>query len=130
MAAAGKGGSHMRVVTTGSAGSSRSGTVIQSRSTLFEHGVLPVPSSMPTLAQLCEMVGRFSSGGRGGDGAGKMSMAAWHKLAKESFKLDTGYAQLVFDIFFDCRSDGNISDVSEVSVGEFAIYLYILAVFK
>ena len=52
------------------------------------------------------------------------------KYAKEHFKMDTGYVQLVFDIFFDATSDGNMTDTSDIPTAEFAVYLFLLSVFK
>lgn len=54
---------------------------LQSRPVLFEHGLLPIPNSMPSVEQLCDMVSR--------GGEGRLTITAWHKIAKESFKMDT-----------------------------------------
>ena len=68
---------------------------LHSRPTLFEHGLLPIPSSMPSVEQLCDMVGKHGGGeskasaGRGAEGSGRLSIATWHKIAKDSFKMDT-----------------------------------------
>ena len=104
---------------------------VVARPTLFDHAMLPVPSAMPSVPQLCDLVGRH--GGRnaaGTDAAERLTVSAWHKYAKESFKMDTGYVQLVFDIFFDATSDGNMTDNSDIPTAEFAIYLFLLSVSK
>jgi len=44
--------------------------------------------------------------------------------------MDTGYVQLVFDIFFDSTSDGNMTDNSDIHTAEFAVYLFLLSVSK
>lgn len=103
------------------------------RPALFDHAMLPVPSAMPSVPQLCDFVGRHaggssrSAGGGAGDGA-RLTVSAWHKYAKEHFKMDTGYVQLVFDIFFDSTSDGNMTDNSDIHTAEFAVYLFLLSV--
>ena len=64
------------------------------------------------------------------DGGERLTVSAWHKYAKENFKMDTGYVQLVFDIFFDSTSDGNMTDDSDIPTAEFAVYLFLLSIFK
>jgi len=107
---------------------------VVARPTLFDHAMLPVPSVMPSVPQLCDFVGRHGGGvGRsaaGVDGGERLTVSAWHKYAKENFKMDTGYVQLVFDIFFDATSDGNMTDDSDIPTAEFAVYLFLLSVFK
>ena len=44
--------------------------------------------------------------------------------------MDTGYVQLVFDVFFDATSDGNMTDNSDIPTAEFAVYVFLLSVFK
>lgn len=86
------------------------------------------------MPQLCDFVGRHGGGGRSAavspDGGERLTVSAWHKYAKENFKMDTGYVQLVFDIFFDATSDGNMTDDSDIPTAEFAVYLFLLSVFK
>ena len=109
------------------------GGAVVTRLTLFDHAMLPVPSSMPSVLQLCDFVGRHCGGQRstaGMDTGVRLTVSAWHKYAKENFKMDTGYVQLVFDIFFDATTDGNMTDNSDISTAEFAIYLFLLSVFK
>ena len=106
---------------------------VVTRLTLFDHAMLPVPSFMPSVPQLCDFVGRHCGGQRstaGMDTGVRLTVSAWHKYAKENFKMDTGYVQLVFDIFFDATTDGNMTDNSDISTAEFAIYLFLLSVFK
>ena len=139
---AGKGGAKggratLSVQTTGTAdmvGASRGGgPALVAQLTLFDHAMLPVPASMPSVPQLCDFVGRQGSAGRGATGMDtrdRLTVSAWHKYAKEHFKMDTGYVQLVFDIFFDATSDGNMTDTSDIPTAEFAVYLFLLSVFK
>mmetsp|Transcript_14575 Transcript_14575/g.49751 ORF Transcript_14575/g.49751 Transcript_14575/m.49751 type:complete len:509 (+) Transcript_14575:222-1748(+) len=109
---------------------SKSGAALVPRTTLFDHAILPVPSNMPNVNQLCEFVA-LNNGARAGMAQEtSISLTSWHKYAKESFKMDTGYAQLVFDIFFDSMCEGNASDASTVSPAPFALFLYVLAVYK
>lgn len=126
MRAAGGGGSGP---TRGGGGS---GPAVVARPTLFDHAMLPVPSAMPSVPQLCDFVGRHGGGrsAAGIDAAERLTVSAWHKYAKENFKMDTGYVQLVFDIFFDATSDGNMTDNSDIPTAEFAVYLFLLAVSK
>ena len=131
-------------------------------------------------------------------GNGRLTIASWHKIAKETFKMDTvgfglskvscalslvakpsetarlcvvnlkhicthfrftrrdearwrhflprfpdvrfpsqGYAQLVFEIFFDCQdpdatqgSGETTPEISDVNATEFAVYLFLLATYK
>eukprot|EP00960_Hanusia_phi_P000779 21580-Hanusia_phi.AAC.1 len=113
-----------------SGASTKSGATIVPRTTLFDHAILPVPSNMPHVNQLCEFVA-VNSGVRAGSGQeASISLAGWHRYAKENFKMDTGYAQLLFDIFFDSMCEGNASDSSTVSPASFALFLYVLAVYK
>jgi hypothetical protein len=62
------------------------------RPTLFEHGILPIPVNMPTVEKLCDMV-RMCGGGATAtgqaQGSGRLTIASWHKIAKETFKMDT-----------------------------------------
>jgi hypothetical protein len=124
------GGGIERVPSGGKGGGGAGHAIIITRPTLFEHGILPVPTAMPTATQLCEMVGRFGGGG-GGRAAGgegeKMGISTWHKIAKETIKMDTGFAQLVFDIFLDCTTTELVGAVTEVDAVEFAIYLLLLS---
>jgi hypothetical protein len=89
-----------------SAPSTRPVSLLLPRPALFEHAIIPVPSSMPTLQQLCDLVARTSqssSGATGPSDTGRLSMAAWHKFAKETFKMDTVcYMHLP-------RSDGSLT---------------------
>lgn len=110
-----------------------SGPAVVTRLTLFDHAMLPVPTAMPSVPQLCDFVGRHGGTGRsasGMDTGERLTVSAWHKYAKENFKMDTGYVQLVFDIFFDSTSDGNMTDNSDIPTAEFALYLFLLSVFK
>ena len=66
---------------------SRPASLLLPRPALFEHGIIPVPSLMPTMQQLCDLVARTSSSGS--SDSGRLSMTAWHKFAKETFKMDT-----------------------------------------
>jgi hypothetical protein len=109
------------------------GPGLVTRPALFDHAMLPVPSAMPSVPQLCDFVGRHAGGsGRsaGGGDSERLTVSAWHKYAKEHFKMDTGYVQLVFDIFFDSTSDGNMTDNSDIPTAEFAVYLFLLSVSK
>ena len=109
------------------------GPGLVTRPALFDHAMLPVPSAMPSVPQLCDFVGRHAGGsGRsaGGGDSERLTVSAWHKYAKEHFKMDTGYVQLVFDIFFDSTSDGNMTDNSDIPTAQFAVYLFLLSVFK
>ena len=132
-----RGRATLSVQTTGKAvmvGASRGGgPALVAQLTLFDHAMLPVPASMPSVPQLCDFVGRQGSAGRGATGMDtrdRLTVSAWHKYAKEHFKMDTGYVQLVFDIFFDATSDGNMTDTSDIPTAEFAVYLFLLSVFK
>jgi len=97
-------------------------SIIVTRPTLFEHGILPVLTAMPNATQLCEIVQRFDS-----ESVKTMGISAWQKIAKEMIKMDTGFAQLVFDMFLDCTTSEVVGDVTEVNIVEFAVYLLLLA---
>lgn len=92
--------------------------ILQSRPTLFEHGLLPIPSSMPSVEQLCELVAR--------GGEGRISITAWHKIAKESFKMDT--VSLSSEKFVQGRTKS--SDMSWGSLGDASPRLHRSILFK